>query len=314
MLIPGTPAPNFVGRTTSVPAMPLHLAAGRVVALSLFGSAAAPGVAELLREVQLRREVFDGRIAFCGVSTDPRDEQSGRLRDEPGIRFVWDTDAAITRLYEAEGAPRTVVIDERLRVVAVLPLEGSPREHLARVVDVASSLLTAAKEQQASMHAPVLVVPRVFEPELCTALIELHRRTGGFDSGFMRQAGSSTRQVLDHEHKRRRDVVIEDERLLADCFVRLRDRLAPEIAKAFQFRATHVERYLVACYDAATGDHFKPHRDNTTGVTRHRRFAVSLLLNTGEFEGGQLRFPEFGPHLHGAPAGAALVFSCSLLH
>ena len=46
----------------------------------------------------------------------------------------------------------------------------------------------------------------------------------------------------------------------------------------------------------------------------HRRFAVSLNLNTGDYEGGCLRFPEFGPHLYVAPAGGAVVFSCSLLH
>jgi predicted 2-oxoglutarate/Fe(II)-dependent dioxygenase YbiX len=90
--------------------------------------------------------------------------------------------------------------------------------------------------------------------------------------------------------------------------------LIPEIHKAFQFRANRMERYIVACYEADTGGHFRAHRDNTTKGTAHRRFAVSLILNTGEFEGGNLRFPEFGPHLYSAPAGGAVVFSCSLLH
>jgi predicted 2-oxoglutarate/Fe(II)-dependent dioxygenase YbiX len=75
-----------------------------------------------------------------------------------------------------------------------------------------------------------------------------------------------------------------------------------------------MERYIVACYEAETGGHFRAHRDNTTKGTAHRRFAVSLILNTGEFEGGLLRFPEFGPHVYQAPAGGAVVFSCSLLH
>jgi len=46
----------------------------------------------------------------------------------------------------------------------------------------------------------------------------------------------------------------------------------------------------------------------------HRRFACSINLNTEDFEGGELRFPEFGNHLYRPPTGAAIVFSSSLLH
>jgi predicted 2-oxoglutarate/Fe(II)-dependent dioxygenase YbiX len=41
---------------------------------------------------------------------------------------------------------------------------------------------------------------------------------------------------------------------------------------------------------------------------------VSLFLNGGEYEGGYLRFPEFGPALYTAPTGGAVVFGCSMLH
>jgi predicted 2-oxoglutarate/Fe(II)-dependent dioxygenase YbiX len=88
----------------------------------------------------------------------------------------------------------------------------------------------------------------------------------------------------------------------------------PEIHKAFQFSATRIERYIVACYASSDSGHFRAHRDNTTKGTAHRRFAVSLNLNTGEYEGGLLRFPEFGQQLYAPPAGGAVVFSCSLLH
>jgi hypothetical protein len=86
----------------------------------------------------------------------------------------------------------------------------------------------------------------------------------------------------------------------------LHDRLVPEVHKAFQFQATRIERYLVACYEAQTGGHFRPHRDNTTKGTAHRRFAVSIVLNAGEFTGGHLAFPEFGRMLYAPPlTGAA---------
>jgi predicted 2-oxoglutarate/Fe(II)-dependent dioxygenase YbiX len=157
-------------------------------------------------------------------------------------------------------------------------------------------------------------VPRVFEPELCRALIGYYEKHGGQDSGFMRDIGGKTVEVHDHRHKRRRDQEIIDEQLRKACMFRIHDRLAPEIYKAFQFRATRIERYIVACYDSANGGHFQAHRDNKTKGTEHRRFAVSLNLNTEQYHGGLLQFPEFGRHLYQAPTGGAVVFSCSLLH
>ena len=38
------------------------------------------------------------------------------------------------------------------------------------------------------------------------------------------------------------------------------------------------------------------------------------LLNTEQFEGGELRFPEFGNQLYRPETGAGIVFSSSLLH
>ena len=70
-------------------------------------------------------------------------------------------------------------------------------------------------------------------------------------------------------------------------------RLVPEIAKAFQFRVTRIERYIVACYDAAEGGHFRAHRDNTIKGTAHRRFAVTVNRYDG-CDGGELWFPEVG--------------------
>src|SRR5262249_16843850 len=43
-------------------------------------------------------------------------------------------------------------------------------------------------------------------------------------------------------------------------------------------------------------------------------FAMSLNLNTDDFEGGNLRFPEYGPHAYRPGAGDAVIFSCTLLH
>jgi predicted 2-oxoglutarate/Fe(II)-dependent dioxygenase YbiX len=120
--------------------------------------------------------------------------------------------------------------------------------------------------------------------------------------------------LADPSHKRRRDYVIEDPKLQQQLVLRIHRRLAPMVARAFQFEATRLERYIVACYDAEEGGHFRAHRDNTTKGTAHRRFAVTINLNAGDYEGGDLRFAEFGPATYRAPTGGAVVFSCSLLH
>jgi predicted 2-oxoglutarate/Fe(II)-dependent dioxygenase YbiX len=160
----------------------------------------------------------------------------------------------------------------------------------------------------------VLILPRVFEPAFCRRLVALYEERGGGESGFMRDVGGKTVGILDPGHKRRKDLNIEEEALQAQIRARLNARLVPEIRRAFQFKATRIERYIVACYDAADKGFFRAHRDNTTLGTAHRRFAVTINLNTGEYDGGDLCFPEFGPQTYRAPAGGAVVFSCSLLH
>ena len=151
-------------------------------------------------------------------------------------------------------------------------------------------------------------------PKLCQSLIDFYEQAGGAPSGFMRDIEGRTKLVHDASHKVRRDQEITDEALRQAAMVRIHDRVVPEIEKAFQFRATRIERHIVACYLSEEQGHFRAHRDNTTKGTAHRRFAVTVNLNAGQYEGGELCFPEYGRRTFLPPTGAALVFSCSLLH
>jgi hypothetical protein len=262
----------------------------------------------------------DQNVCFFSVSVDPADDVFGRIGDViPGIRCFFDTDRSISALYGALGPDdayrcMTYVLDPQLRVMAVLPLKDDVEACFENLSNCLSALPTIGVPYMASIQAPVLVLPRVFEPQLCRVLIDHYDSRGGEDSGFMREEDGQTIGVIDYGHKRRRDCEIDDEALRRACMVRVHDRVVPEIAKAFQFKVSRMERYIVACYDAKEGGYFRPHRDNTTKGTAHRRFAVSIFLNPDEYEGGALRFPEFGPGLYSAPVGGAVVFSCSLLH
>ena len=124
----------------------------------------------------------------------------------------------------------------------------------------------------------------------------------------MRDFDGKTVGIVDHSHKRRKDYQIADEELQKETQFRIRRRLVHEIKQAFQFEGTRMERCIVACYDAGEGGYFRPHRDNTTKGTAHRRFAVTLNLNSEDYDGGYLRFLEYGPQLFKAPTGGAVVF------
>lgn len=305
-------APWFRARLSSgSPSYAFNTVAGRYIVLLFLGSAGhAPSAGAL--EIALRNQALfdDQQVAFFGITVDPSDEAQGRIRQQlPGIRFFLDYDRAVSTLYGAatdqQYLPQWMVVGPDLRIVKCLPIHAG-EEALAIVRE-------RLAEPKADLWAPVLLVPEVLEPELCRRLLSLCGAQAGGESGFMRDIDGRTVLVVDKSHKQRHDWTIEDGPLRAMLAERLHRLLLPALQRAFQFEATRIERYLVGRYDAGAG-HFRPHRDNTTRGTAHRRFAVTINLNADEYEGGDLRFPEFGHRTYRAPTGGAIVFSCSLLH
>jgi predicted 2-oxoglutarate/Fe(II)-dependent dioxygenase YbiX/peroxiredoxin len=311
-VLPGDHAPWFIVPTLSgTPRYAFSTVAGRHILMFFFGSAGFDAVAEALRLVHAHRSLFDDENAcFFGVTVDPTDEAQGRIKQQlPGIRYFLDYQREVSSLFGVVSGdqyrPHWMLIDPSLRVTARFSIgEGE------KAIQALRSALNSPAEE---LWAPVLRVTNVLEPALCRRLIDLYEANGGEDSGFMRDIDGKTVGIVDHSFKQRRDYMIEEEELRRSLAVRLNRRLIPAISKAFQFEATRMERYVVACYEASAG-HFRPHRDNTTKGTAHRKFAVTINLNAGEYEGGNLRFPEFGRRTYQAPTGGAIVFSCSLLH
>lgn len=327
-LTPGDPAPLFEAATTNNREFRIRTVAGRYIVLCFFGSAAVAPIRAMLKTL-LRSNLFDDHHAsLFGLSIDREDKAQNRIRDRmPGFRVFWDFDQRVSELYgactsatgEASAAQgkrhvtytcTSFVLDANLRMIAALPMTD-PAAHARELIELVAGL-PAIGEGKGS--APVLVLPRIFEPEFCRKLIQLYELKGGKDSGFMRDVDGLTVSKIDHRHKRRRDYVIEDKKIRAAIRERVVRRLLPEINKAFQFKATRMERYIIARYNSGEGGYFRPHRDNTTRGTAHRRFAVTINLNAEDYEGGKLRFPEFGQRTYGAETGGAVVFSCSLLH
>ena len=271
-----------------------------------FDSASRPEVRKALEVVGNNRALFDDFAAsFFGVTCDAGDADQGRVGQQlPGIRFFLDPQRKVTEIY-GTAKPQWLLLDPMLRVLAGYPIDEG---ELA-----IAALRSELDSRSTDSFAPVLMVPNVLPAELCRQLIEAYEQNGGEQSGFMREVDGKTILVIDDNHKMRRDweIVADDLRELIAGNVKR--HLTLPVQRAFQFRATRMERYIVACYEAGSG-HFRPHRDNTTRGTAHRRFAVTINLNAGDYDGGDLRFPEFGQRTYRAPTGGAIVFSCSMLH
>ena len=304
----GDLAPAFSAPSKNNPRYIFSSVAGRYVAVAFLPAGDELAVKAALDAVRAERGLFDDvNRSFFGVLRDP--DAFARAQDElPGVRWLHDPEGAVATLWEI-GAPQWVILDPTLRVLFTAPL-GQSENVMARL----AGLPAVSDHAGVELNAPVLIAPRIFEPELCRRLIDYYETVGGTPSGFMREVNGQTVVAMDPSHKMRSDVTIEDDALRNMIRVRMHRRLAPLIRQAFQFEPSRMERYIVACYDAESGGYFRPHRDNTTKGTAHRRFAVSINLDADAHEGGDLRFPEFGDRTYRPPTGGAVVFSCSLLH
>jgi predicted 2-oxoglutarate/Fe(II)-dependent dioxygenase YbiX/peroxiredoxin len=307
--------PMFTARTDTNPRFHFATVGGAWVVLLFLGSLSAPAGRHAHERATARRHLFDdvdGQL--FGVSIDPADKAERGLKNAmPGMRYFWDFDVAVSRGYgfAVDGAfhPTALLLDRTMRVVA-----QAPARDIDSLLDLMERHIAEDRRAAEQPFAPVLQIPRVLEPELCAELIAYYGTHGGKASGHMTVRDDMTVAELDTTRKRRSDCHIRDEDLRATVRRRIERRLIPMIAHAFGWQATRVERYIVGCYSGADNGFFFPHRDNTTHGTAHRKFAVTLNLNADDYEGGELRFPEFGPRLYKPPTGGAVVFGCRMLH
>ncbi len=287
-------------------------AAGRWTVLMFFGSLAQAPSLRAMQLVLSRRHPFNGQdAAFYGVSQDPADRARGLADTDPALCFVWDLDRAIARLYGVADDkalwPAVFLIDPMFRIVSAQSIERA-----GEILDRLQQEL--AKAATDASVAPVLVAPRIFEPQLCAALIDYYRQGAPKPSGFAMTRDGRTVEQVDPMLKRRRDVFIERADLIGAVRRRLEMRLFPMIKRSFGWQAQHIERFLICRYAAEDHGFFVAHRDDVTAGSAHRKFAVSVNLNAEDHDGGDLRFPEFGRRTYRPPTGGAAVFSCNLLH
>jgi predicted 2-oxoglutarate/Fe(II)-dependent dioxygenase YbiX len=249
------------------------------------------------------------RLDSVIVDDSAGDAASVNLADPSG-RFRQGLRAMVGHPSGPAGSRPLVILLDRNQRILSLSDEGD----LARWALARWSEEPPPPSGEIRQVAPVLTVPNVLSPADCRALIARWHKEG-------HEAGSVTAMVdgkmVERQYdgvKKRRDHLLSDPAVRKPLMAVVARRLGPEVNKAFCFGSFRFDRVLIACYDCDRGDYFRAHRDNTTPATAGRRFALTLNLNSDEYEGGELMFPEYGDYRYKPPTGAAVVFACSLLH
>jgi hypothetical protein len=209
----------------------------------------------------------------------------------------------------------TIVIRRNYHVAG--NFSGEAKSQVDNVLSVLEGSAWERTPTLMSIHPPVLLIPEVFSHEDCRKLIKIFETSG---QTFIQERaaldylnGSDYKmRIPEHMREDRIDHFFYEKETVAFLINRL-TRVTPEIHKAFQYRITKYETLRVARYNGQRGGYSHGHRDNIPPFT-YRRFAMSINLNTEEFDGGELRFPEFGNQRYRPETGTAIIFSSSLLH
>lgn len=216
--------------------------------------------------------------------------------------------------YLMAGCPPTVMasmleVDASMHVTARLDYRIDDTGRLVPCQDAH----TCAPRPLIQRPAPVMVIPDVLDPVWCQRLIErceMHNEP----SGVLTEHQGEMVYKPDHRIKSRVEHRLEAGELMTALEAVIARRVLPEIRWATWFNVTRYEGMKVVRYDADDQGHFRVHRDNDGHDTAHRRFAMTINLNQGDYQGGGLSFPEYSDQPCELPTGAAVVFSCNLAH
>ncbi len=320
----GEPAPRFLlpdqgGQAWNVTGDEV---AGKPMVLLFCRGLNGPAVLEAVRRFGDLYERFAEREATIAMITRQTTSINAEDRGDHGVpfRLLADTLGDVSRRYRdlagGSEAPMLVfVLTPSLRVASCF--EGPDVSDCAgQALAVVEQLLPEREAMAIGFHAPVLQIPDVLSKAECRYLVALHGRTDvrWNEPGDPEDQYDFKIKVGDHRRVDRVDYVVNDPAISRRLDARLARRIRPEIRKAFQYKVTKRETYHLACYQGQRGGFSIGHRDNPTQDLAYRRFALSINLNEGEYEGGELRFREYGEQRYRVPTGTALVFSSSQLH
>jgi predicted 2-oxoglutarate/Fe(II)-dependent dioxygenase YbiX len=311
----GERAPAFVLRLQQgTPTRFYAIAGGRPVVLIFCESDRS----DMVRSFSTQLEAgAPGRVSVFAVQYAESLEASSQETSHADHGFLpvfCDVDGKVRTAYRlpADGGTMLYLLDPNLRVLEALSL-ADPGRTARAITAIVADAFPETEPVEVLAQAPVLLIPNILPPQVCAELMDVWENQGNVETGVEQSHAGRREDIIRPDRKRRRDHIVQDDRLMRRLISTIGRRVMPEVWKAFAFQATRFEGFKIVCYDAAAGGFFRAHRDNLSPSTAHRRFALTLNLND-DYEGGHLRFPEYGSHLYRPETGCALLFSCAHLH
>jgi len=208
-----------------------------------------------------------------------------------------------------------LVLDPNQRLISFqTEADGEAPALISHALGEVKRIAPQGEPKMLSSVAPVLVIPNVFSPAYCRELMDLWQTGGNEQAPISSSASTEQGREVDYGVFVRKDHTIVDQQRQIELTNILGSRIGPELQKIHYYDNLMFEPYVIGCYDAADAGFFRAHRDNFNENLQHRRYAFSINLNTDEYEGGNLRFPEYGHDLYRGPSGCAVLFSCSVMH
>jgi peroxiredoxin len=115
---PSTPAPDFTLRSVGGPNLRLQEQRGRVVMVNFWATWCAPCRQEMPQMNKLFEKYRASGFVLLGVNVDDDTRHAADVASKLGLKFpvLLDTDKAVSRLYDLNTMPSTVLIDRDGRV------------------------------------------------------------------------------------------------------------------------------------------------------------------------------------------------------
>ena len=314
-LLSGDRAPNCIGVTSTGKLYSFEAQAGRPVVMLIARDVSAEGLTGLIAafsDALPRFHHLDADVVVM-LGQEVREVFEFSLANPTPLTLVGNAGPFLQAIQFSSEVPVVIVLDRNCRCAQTF----KPNEPEALVASAlgALELLPTEAPRDIVLPAPVLILPNVLNRPLCAELVQWHRNSGTFDSGFVSVDAQGNSVVrIDHSIKKRKDLFLpKDNEVSIQLTQIILQRITFEIKRAFQADVSHMDRLLISAYDD-TGGHFKRHRDDYPAKVAFRQFALSINLNADDYDGGYLTFPEYNSHRYKAPTGAAVIFSAKVLH
>lgn len=317
---PGDFAPFFITYDDQNQKRAIEVLAGRPVMMIFFPSGNKDYAQRLFRAVNQQMQPHGKLEAWQVFITDTTAEQLPAFKKDVFINApLWaDPDRSIANAFGVADlknkriATAGFLLNRNLKIIG-RHVNLGPEQLAAAMVNECANLVASEKQKFSNPQiitetAPVLIVPDALSPDFCDHCIHMFRTGHTFEG----TVGAEERAALRRDAKVRRDYVVHG-RLLDEIDDRLSRTLFPEISKVFGFDVSYRELYKIGLYSGESQGFFRQHRDNYDAPLGYRRIAMTLHLSD-DYEGGGLRFPEYGDHIYRPRKGAAIAFSAATMH